>query len=253
MSFARKKDNIKVGKMRSIHNKNFEYNQLNITEKLIVDYIDRNAQDIISMSITELAMQLHVNKASIVSVCKKIGFTGYKEMKDYVENSRANFDYPNQNKIQRILSNASNFNHSEVVDLFTGVNKIICIARGNSYNVAEIFANIASYNKYHVLNSNSIGRIDSEIYKYEDNRLIVVFSHSANTQSILKTCQIAKNRGIKILLITGNPHGKVNEYCDIVINYDTYSQSSDKYDLSTRVEMLIVINELLEVILNEKH
>lgn len=238
--------------MRSIHNKNFEYTELNITEKLLVDYIDRNAEKIVSMCITELAEEVHVNKASIVSVCKKIGFSGYKEMKDYIENSRSNFDYPNPQSIQKVLNNASNVNKDEILSLFDDINKIICIARGNSYHVAEIFANIASYNKYEVLNSNSIGRIDSEIYKYESNRLIIVFSHSGNTQSIVKICQIAKNRTHKILLITGNPHGKVNQYCDAVINYDTYLQSSDKYDLSTRVEMMIVINELLEMLLNKQ-
>lgn len=237
--------------MRSIHNKNFEYNQLNPTEKMIIDYIDANPSKVVTMSIADLANELHVNKASIVAICKKIGFSGYKQMKDYVENAQSNFDSPDQKRIEMVLKSVSAVDNQQILKLFTDINKIICIARGNSYHVAEIFANIASYNDYEVLNSNSIGRIDSEIYKYEDHRLIIVLSHSGNTQSILKTCQIAQNRGIKILLITGNPTGKVNAYCDLVINYNTYSQSSDKYDLSTRVEMMIVITELLKIVLNQ--
>lgn len=239
--------------MRSIHNMNFEYTELNVTEKLIVDYIDRNAQTITSLSIADLASELHVNKASIVTLCKKLGFDGYKSMKDYVANAGSSYTSPGSNQLMNIINICNSVDHTHVLELFSDINKIICIARGNSYHVAEIFANIASYNNFEVLNSNSIGRIDSEIYKYEDKRLIIVFSHSGNTQSIIKTCRIAQNRGIKILLITGNPNGKVNDYCDTILNYNTYLQTDDKYDLSTRVEMMLVINSLLDIILNKQY
>ena len=57
------------------------YNQLTRTEKKIADYVQKNAQKVLFMSITELAEECHVADASVHRFCRTIGAKGYQEFK----------------------------------------------------------------------------------------------------------------------------------------------------------------------------
>ncbi|NBH83191.1 MurR/RpiR family transcriptional regulator [bacterium C-53] len=57
------------------------YNQLTKTEKKIADYIMKNTNQVLFMSITELADSCKVAEASVYRFCRTIGVKGYQEFK----------------------------------------------------------------------------------------------------------------------------------------------------------------------------
>lgn len=57
------------------------YNQLTRTEKKIADYVRKNADQVLFMSITELADACKVADASVYRFCRTIGVKGYQEFK----------------------------------------------------------------------------------------------------------------------------------------------------------------------------
>lgn len=57
------------------------YNQLTKTEKKIADYVMKNANQVLFMSITELADSCKVAEASVYRFCRTIGVKGYQEFK----------------------------------------------------------------------------------------------------------------------------------------------------------------------------
>lgn len=57
------------------------YNQLTKTEKKIADYVSKNANQVLFMSITELADACKVADASVYRFCRTIGVKGYQEFK----------------------------------------------------------------------------------------------------------------------------------------------------------------------------
>ena len=57
------------------------YNQLTKTEKKIADYVTKNANQVLFMSITELADACKVADASVYRFCRTIGVKGYQEFK----------------------------------------------------------------------------------------------------------------------------------------------------------------------------
>lgn len=57
------------------------YNQLTKTEKKIADYVSKNANQVLFMSITELADACGVADASVHRFCRTVGVKGYQEFK----------------------------------------------------------------------------------------------------------------------------------------------------------------------------
>ncbi len=233
--------------MKSIHYADFEYMSLNKTEKRIIDYIDKNMMKIKDLSLVELEAELYISKAQIITLCKKIGFKGYKDLKLFLCEDRLEEEIITNKELIPIIEKIEEIDFENIKKLFDKNKKIVCLARGNSYQASRTFTDILTLKGYEVFASSSIGRIDSEIYKTTNERLFVVFSHSGNTISIQKSCRIAKNKGNKLLLITGNKNSSVKDYIDFELNYETY-KGSRKYDLSPRIEMQLIINKLLEIL-----
>ena len=68
------------------------YNQLTKTEKKIADYVSKNANQVLFMSITELADACKVADASVYRFCRTIGVKGYQEFKMKLSLSMASAD-----------------------------------------------------------------------------------------------------------------------------------------------------------------
>ena len=57
------------------------YADLNDSEKEMIQYIKSHKQEVINMTINELAKILLSSKSSVLRLAKKLGFTGYSELK----------------------------------------------------------------------------------------------------------------------------------------------------------------------------
>src|SRR5687767_750084 len=51
------------------------------TARRIRDYIEHNAEDVIRMSVTELAEQTRSSEGSVVGLCQRMGIKGFQELK----------------------------------------------------------------------------------------------------------------------------------------------------------------------------
>ena len=51
------------------------------TARRIAGYIDEHAQDVIRMSVTELAEQAEASEGSVVGLCQRLGLDGFQELK----------------------------------------------------------------------------------------------------------------------------------------------------------------------------
>ena len=57
------------------------YDEMSKSEKQIADWIGENPGQIISLSIVELAEKCHCSEATIVRFAKRLGLSGYQELK----------------------------------------------------------------------------------------------------------------------------------------------------------------------------
>ena len=62
----------------------FEYSQvekLNEAEMCVYNYILKNLKHILNLSVRELADEVHVSTATVMRFCKKMGYSGFSELK----------------------------------------------------------------------------------------------------------------------------------------------------------------------------
>lgn len=57
------------------------FSTLKGAEKKVAEYILKNPKDIIHFSITELSDAVGCGEATIIRLCKKLGYKGYQELK----------------------------------------------------------------------------------------------------------------------------------------------------------------------------
>ncbi len=56
-------------------------NKLNDSEKQIIQFVLNNPKDCSKLSLARLAKKLYVSESAIFRLCKKLGLTGYSELK----------------------------------------------------------------------------------------------------------------------------------------------------------------------------
>jgi len=64
-----------------------EYSSLPPSEKKVADYVLENPENIIYLSVSELADKVNVSDSTIIRFCKNVGFKGYQEFKLFVAQS----------------------------------------------------------------------------------------------------------------------------------------------------------------------
>lgn len=75
--------------------------KLNDSEKQIIQYVLNNPNDCSKLSLAKLAKKLYVSESAIFRLCKKLGLSGYSELKfDLVELAESN---QSQSKLKIIL------------------------------------------------------------------------------------------------------------------------------------------------------
>lgn len=76
--------------------------------------------------------------------------------------------------------------------------------------------------------------------RFTDNDLLVVLSASGNSPNIIRTAELAKERGGHIVGLLGFDGGKLKEMCDIVIHAKT-----DKWEYGIVEDIHLIVNHII--------
>lgn len=199
-------------------------------ENDIINYILRNSDDVLEMTISQLAKATFSSNASIMRLSHKLGVKGFKEFKivfaKELEKSRINkknvdFNYPfsSQSNAHEVCNDISKLMQSSIekcyqeidVKTFRNVNKIILsskkiylFATGDNYIRAMSF-----FNKLIKL---GICPIDATLFHEESTYsnyvtkedCVIFISYRGLDKQYRRWEKICKSRGSKIVVITAN-------------------------------------------------
>ncbi len=239
-------------------------------EEQIAEYFLGNNKP---MSINDLSELLCVSPASITRFCKKIGLNNYKELIYlYKEHLKEN-DKINMNNISVDLQKSyfkifnqidESFNREKIeASYFKIFNQI-----DESFNREKIEAIcdlIHSYRFMHIFalglsataaqdfkfRFSRMGKFIEVIYDkdaidmatavIEEGDLVFIFTLRGN-KYLQKCAKALKEKGAKLVVITGNEHTKLNEYADIIIVTANLSGEESTGMISAQIPILIQID-----------
>lgn len=242
---------------------NFTY-----TERAVVNYMLINNLEIVDLTIHQLAILTNTSNATIIRICKKLGFKGFRDFKltlitelaalKYMTNS-VDFSLPffYNEDISDIIHNLSSLFKDtidlinmtidvdiikKVIECIANSNQLVIFSVGDSKITAMSFANkvlkinirpiMATDNHEELVVANNMNATDCALF----------LSYSGKDQLYNKCIKVIERKGSKIITITARPKSFLVDRSDYVIympdkEYDNniarfYSQLGFEYLLS---------------------
>lgn len=214
------------------------------SEKEIGRYILNHGEDVLNMSVKELAKQTYTSPATIVRLCKKIGLEGYNDFKikysaelqyDLHHNDRIDVNFPFEKDdtgqiichklaslTQEVIADTVKLINFEelhkIVDLLYQNQNIDIYGAGNSLLAAMSFQHkmmrIQRIVNLKVLHGEQIFMS----YNSNDKRIAMLISYSGETNEIVQIAQILKEKKTPIIVLTSVGDNHLSHYADYILN-----------------------------------
>ena len=247
------------------------------SEKEIINYILNNYNEVIRYDVRTLAEKTFSSASTIVRLCKKLGFSGFSEMKNAliyeVAITESNKKQLNKSvedthnvqdtiemilqKTQTSLTNTSKLQNEddilEVIDMIERSGSINLFGMGSSLLAARDM-------KQKFLRVGKVLNIDDDWHTQylfaknsDSNTLAIIFSYSGNTKEIIECVKVLKQNSAKIVSITGLLNSYVAKNSDIVLQVAPSEVIPRTGAFSSRISQLHIIDILYNIYINRHY
>lgn len=232
---------------------------LNPTEKEIINYILKNKKIIKNKKIRELASELFVSPNTIMRMCKKLGYSGYSELKyEILEEKKETLKKmtPTENnnlieRLQKTISLNSFSRISEVVDSIFEKRIIYFYGLGLSrYSILSFSKKLHYLGKVCIVpDDRDSARIIFQGMTSDD--LLFLVSCSGEHSDLKEFGYVAKSNGSKLITLTGLSQNPLIEISDYPLFAYIDSRNINGGDCSSRIGFDFIFDILFEEILRK--
>ena len=239
------------------------YNDMGKAERRVADWILENQKEILPLSITELAEKSECSEATIVRFAKRLGFSGYQELKISIaqESSsgliNANMSTSDSayeiyekvcNDIYCSLERTKKVLKGDILQLaaekIMAAKKIIVMGLGNSAAVA-----LDASHKFLRAGFNAFAYTDNHMQMIACSHLAkgdvaIGISHSGSSKDVIEALQIAKENGATTICITNEGKSPIVKCSDLVLNTSSEETSYSILALNSRIAQLAIVDSL---------
>ena len=246
----------------------FEFN-FSQSEKEIGRYILNHGDEVLSMSVKELAKKTYTSPATIVRLCKKIGLEGYNDFKikysaelqyDIHHSNRidVNFPFDKDDSHQAISHKLATLSQEVIADTiklidFEQLNQIVDIlyqhqmidiyGSGNSLLAAMSFQHKMMRIQRDVNLKVLHGEQIFMSYNSNHKRIAMVISYSGETNEIVQIAQILKEKQTPIIVLTSVGDNRLSHYADYILNIGSREKIFTKIaPFSSQISIEYILN-----------
>ena len=236
------------------------------TARRIADFVTEHAQEVIRMSITELAEQTEASEGSVVGLCQRLGIKGFQELKlllarDLVDPVRIiQEDLHEKDDVSEVAEHVFSAHIASlqetrkllVADSLERAVRIIRAARRIEVYGVGSSAPIAKDLGYRLL---QIGRdvkvvTDSHIQAVsaamaDSKTAVITISHSGSTIETVFATKLAREAGAHTIGIARLGRSPLEAHCEIVLHTIANETRYRPEAMSSRVAQLAIIDTLV--------
>jgi len=245
------------------------YNSFSKTAKKIADYVLENRDEIIYMSVTELAEKCEVGETTIIRFCRKIGLKGYQEFKLVLAREMANKQeivsdkVTNEDDIETIINKVTESNIQAIRDtarlisrdtiekaaeVIIGSDKVDVYGVGSSgftagdtkYKFMRIGIKCESFSDPHMQCMSAVNLTDKSV--------AIGISSSGSTKDTVDSLSKAKEAGAFTIAITNYAKSPITNVADLVLLTVARETPIRSGALTSKIAQLDVIDILYTVI-----
>ncbi|AKJ41643.1 MurR/RpiR family transcriptional regulator [Pragia fontium] len=224
---------------------------LNALELMIYNYVIKNKDKVMYMTIRELADAADVSTTTVMRFCKKMGCDGYSEFRIRFKLS-----------IEQEIHQPVNFGVGEIVSFFNSINnkvfeelinqavihianadRIVFVGAGSSGSLgkygARFFSNVGKFSNY----------IDDPYYPVSTdtfkNSVAIILSVSGETQEILRLASQFNLHACKVISITNSETCSLARMADFNLSYHMpQTVVSGRHNITTQVPVIYILEAI---------
>ncbi|MCM3727240.1 MurR/RpiR family transcriptional regulator [Neobacillus cucumis] len=253
---------------------NAAMSRLRDSEKKIIEFIEQNQDEIIHLSITEVAERSETSESSVVRLCKRLGYKGFQDLKinlakeviapekqiheviekgdDVVMIKKKVF----QSNIQALYDSIEVCNDGELrkaVDAISNARFIEFYGTGGSGTVA-----LDAHHKLLKLGIKSFAYNDTILQAMSASVLtnqdvVIGISHTGSNTDVLAALKLAKEAGATIICITNSSKSPITKISDIVLQTASNETLFRTDAISSRIAQLTIIDILVAAVANQQY
>ena len=249
------------------------YDSLYDAEKKAADYLIAHQEDVINMSVSELAQNCDTSQATIIRFCKKIGCGGFHQLKlklageqsrqeEPAASNEINIDNMEQSlhnimtsKVEEIKATFHNFDKKDlrqVVDAILKADLIEFAAMGNTIPIAMDGTYKFNQLGLHAVPSPIWETQEAFARTMKEGDVFFAISASGASKRLIRMAEIVKKRGGVTVVITNQSRAPLTEICDHVIITATREHVFYDQVSFTRMAAMAVIDTLFMLLLSTK-
>lgn len=247
---------------------------LSNTEQRIIEWMMTKGNIGHQTSIKEVATKLDVSEPLLVKVAKKVGYTGFRELRKALLSYFDVLPFEKENEISekdgindivnKVFSNsiqalkeAQSIVDPCIIDQaaqwILKAKHVVILGVGGSATVGEDFEHKLlrigihshTYSDYHLMMMVSAQLTDKDV--------IIAISQSGNTTEVCKALQVAKNQGAKIICITNNHQSDLAEIAHLSVFSPAKNGPLLGQNAEARLIQLILLDVLFITIISKDY
>ena len=240
---------------------------LSMAERVVLDYLIENKATIKDFSVEKIAEAAYTSPASVVRMCKKLGYKGFKDFKIDFILANAKIDIPDNKEYQdvvlgkeftsgqsviennmRVLEDTLKLYDEEKVEeaaeIIMRARKILIFGKGSSYLVCkDLEMKLRRINKFCIAQGESHDQlVDASFINSKD--VVIFVSNSGETKEIISAALLAKENKAKIISITKLGSSMLADLSDIVLYTSTLEGEFRSAAMTSRISQLSLIDAL---------
>ena len=239
------------------------YNDMGKSEKRVADWLFSHSGEVLPYSITDLASKCESSEATIVRFSKRLGCTGYQDLKLQLATERdkkvitptitgeddcfsifekvCNDAYMSLERTKKTLSPEAMSRAAEYISL---ARRVVIIGLGDSASVAE-----EASNKLLRAGCNSSAYADTHmqaiaISQLKPGDVLIGISQSGASKDIVEGMKTAKTKGVTTVCLTSKERSPISRQSDVILLTDTEEIRHSTLGLNSHISRLIVIDAL---------
>ncbi len=237
--------------------------KLSSSESYLLDYLEKNINEIPAMSIVKLSEDANVSTATIVRTMKKLGFEGFTSFKHHLKEMEENNPrfsimekvdediqkaiIKNEQEVTRTIQLLDSGTIEDTVQKLKYAKKVFIFARGFSELIAK-----EMLVKFQLLDKNCEMHDDPNIIrtipqKMTTQDIALFISLNGETEELVSAAKNCEHKNISIITITANANGSLAQLSELLfVGYKSAGSYFPEYEVRSRLPLQVISRILLD-------
>ncbi len=240
---------------------------LSMAERVVLDYLIENKSIISDFSVEKIAKAAYTSPASVVRMCKKLGYKGFKDFKIDFILANAKVDIPESQEYHDVILNKALDSGKSVIEnnirvledtmklldeekiqeaaeIIMRARKVLIFGKGSSFLVCnDLQMKLRRINKFCIAQGESHDQlIDASFINHKD--VIVFISNSGKTKEIISAALLAKENNAKIISIVKLGTSLLADISDVVLYTSSLEGEFRSAAMTSRISQLAMVDAL---------